>query len=125
LGIHNCAWNADPYAEYYARFPNLAYIDMGIKSDLEKAKKYFPKARRAVMYTPMDLDNKSMNQIKDDMYRIALSYAPCDIVVADIEDGTSDYKIYGLFDIANEINSKIEKGKLFPENTNEEKVYKK
>ena len=38
LGIHNCAWNADPYMELYATVPNLGYIDMGIKSNLKKAR---------------------------------------------------------------------------------------
>lgn len=112
LGIHNCAWNADPYIEYYASIPNVGYIDMGIKSDLIKAKKFFTNARRAIMYTPMDLNSKSISQVKEDMNRIALSFAPCDIVVADIDEGTPDEKIIQFIDIVKEINSKIIEGKL-------------
>ena len=27
IGIHNCAWTADPYIEHYAAVPHLAYVD--------------------------------------------------------------------------------------------------
>ncbi|HCY40741.1 MAG TPA: hypothetical protein DHV48_05205 [Prolixibacteraceae bacterium] len=103
LGIHNCAWNADPYMEYYAQIPNLGYIDMGIKSNMESAKKSFPKARRAIMYTPMDLNSKSLSQIRQDLERIAQLYAPCDVVLADIEDGMPDEKIIQLLNIVEKI----------------------
>lgn len=104
MGIHNCAWNADPYIEYYAKIPNLGYIDMGIKSDLAKAKSFFPDARRSIMYTPMDLNSKPIGQIKEDMDRISRLYVPCDMVVADIEKGTPDKKIIQLLQIIDEIN---------------------
>ncbi len=107
LGIHNCAWNADPYIEYYAQIPNLGYIDMGIKSDLAKSKSFFPEARRSIMYTPMDLNSKPLGEIKEDMDRISRIYAPCDLVVADIEEGTPDEKIHQLFQIVEDINSDI------------------
>lgn len=93
IGVHNCAWNANPYLEHYAILPNLAYIDMGLESDLVKAKCLFPNARRALMYTPMDLANKDIQSIKDDIQRIAQEYAPCDIVLADIESDTPDERI--------------------------------
>ena len=38
IGIHNCAWNANPYLDDYASVPKVGYIDMGIESDMEKAK---------------------------------------------------------------------------------------
>jgi hypothetical protein len=104
LGIHNCAWNADPYMEYYSKIPNLGYIDMGINSNLFKAKKLFPHARRAIMYTPMDFCDKPMNQIQLDMQIIAKIYAPCDIVLADIEEGTPDEKILQLMDYLETMN---------------------
>ncbi|MCP4645619.1 MAG: hypothetical protein GY851_34560, partial [bacterium] len=64
FGIHNCAWNVDPYIEDYARLrdpemPPLGYVDMGLDSDLPRAKQLCPNTRRAIMYTPTDLVNKS------------------------------------------------------------------
>jgi hypothetical protein len=110
IGIHNCAWNADPYLEYYAQVPNLGYIDMGILSDLRKAKKLFQEARRAVMYTPMDLLSNSIDTIKSDMIKIARDYAPCDIVVADIEADTPDLTLKALHNIVIDLNNKTATG---------------
>ncbi len=107
LGIHNCAWNADPYIEHYAQIPNLGYIDMGVDSDLARSKRFFPGARRSVMYTPMDLNRKSISEIREDMNRITLSYAPCDIVVADIEDGTPDEKVLQFLQMMDDINYRL------------------
>lgn len=93
IGIHNCAWTADPYLEHYAQIPGLGYIDMGLQSDLMRARQLFPNVRRALMYTPMDLINKTSDQICGDLERIAAEYGPCDIVLADIEAGTPDNKV--------------------------------
>jgi hypothetical protein len=99
LGIHNCAWNADPYLSLYATIPNLGYIDMGIESNLEKARALMPHARRALMYTPMDLADKCLGDIRADLERIAREYAPCDIVLADIESGTPDERVLGFVEM--------------------------
>ncbi len=93
MGIHNCAWNVDPYVPHYAQVPNVGYVDMGLSSDLAKAKAAFPDARRAVMYTPMDLDAKSSREIRCDLERIARELGPCDVVFADIERGTADGRV--------------------------------
>lgn len=93
IGIHNCAWTADPYLEHYASIASLGYIDMGLDSDLRRAQELMPCARRAIMYTPMDLANKTPEQIRADFARIARDYAPCDIVLADIEADTPDERV--------------------------------
>jgi hypothetical protein len=93
LGIHNCAWTADAYLAHYARVPGVGYIDMGIDSDLARARLLFPTARRALMYTPMDLANKSMTEIRADLRRIGAEYGPSDVVFADVEAGTPDSRI--------------------------------
>ncbi|MCC6681493.1 MAG: hypothetical protein IT445_11385 [Phycisphaeraceae bacterium] len=98
IGVHNCAWTADPYLEFYARLPGVGYIDMGIHSDLVRAKALFPDARRAVMYTPMDLRDKSIAAVNDDLAQIGQVYGPCDVVIADIEAGTPDDKIEAVLE---------------------------
>ena len=94
IGIHNCAWNASPYLDDYASVPKVGYIDMGIESDLSKARKLFPESRRSLMYTPMDLVNKPIANVREDLECIARDYGPCDIVAADIEAGTPDEKVF-------------------------------
>jgi len=104
IGIHNCAWNADPYIEDYATVPYLGYIDMGFDSDLSRARETFPSARRALMYTPMDLVNKPLEVIRGDLEKIARDYAPCDVIVADIEAGTAEERVQAFLDLCEAIN---------------------
>ncbi|AQQ09681.1 Uroporphyrinogen decarboxylase (URO-D) [Sedimentisphaera cyanobacteriorum] len=108
FGLHNCAWNATPYLEEYAKIPYVAYIDMGINSDLQLAKKLFPNARRSLMYTPMDVKNKDIKQIREDLLKAASEYGPCDIVAADIESDTEDEKVAEFIRLCDEISRKYE-----------------
>lgn len=106
IGIHNCAWNANPYLNDYEKVPKIGYIDMGMDSDMKKARHLFPETRRAIMYTPMDLANKRTDEIRRDMEKIARDYGPCDLVAADIEYGTPDQKVFDLVKICEEISVK-------------------
>jgi hypothetical protein len=105
IGVHNCAWNADAYVPHYATLPRVAYVDMGLESDLVEAKQAFPTARRALMYTPMDVKEKPLEQIEKDLDRIAREYGPCDLVCADIESGTPDQRILELFDLCDRLST--------------------
>jgi hypothetical protein len=106
IGIHNCAWTADPYIEHYASIPNLGYIDMGLASDLRRARELMPAPRRALMYTPMDLAAKSEDDIRADFERIARDYAPCDIVIADVEAGTPDQRVQFALELCSTLSRK-------------------
>ncbi len=106
VGVHNCAWNANPYMDAYTKIPNIKYIDMGQDSDLVKARKLVPQVRRAIMYTPMDVASKSLPDIRTDMEKIAEDYGPCDIVAADIEFDTPDQRVLDFINICDEISMK-------------------
>jgi len=106
IGVHNCAWCADPYIDLYATLPGIAYVDMGIESDLARAKKAFPDARRAIMYGPMHIRNRPPARIEQDLGAIAESYGPCDIVFADITHDTPDDRVFALIDICQRITQK-------------------
>jgi hypothetical protein len=103
FGVHNCAWNVNPYIEDYATIKPLDYVDMGLDSELTKVRTLCSNTRRAVMYTPMDLRNKSSEQLCADLVRIYDELAPCDIVMADIEAGTPDERVLELWEMAQEI----------------------
>ena len=109
IGIHNCAWNADAYIDAYATIPHVGYIDMGLDSNLARARAVFGDARRALMYTPGDLANKSLDAIRLDVGRIASEYAPCDIVLADIDAGTPDERILEFLQFCDQINQTVKK----------------
>jgi hypothetical protein len=51
------------------------------------------------MYTPMDAANKTLPEITTDFERIAREYAPCDIVIADVEAGTPDARVLELVEL--------------------------
>lgn len=108
IGIHNCAWNASAYIDDYATVPHLGYIDMGIDSNLARASEIFPHARRALMYRPTDLVNKSLETIEAELEKIARLYAPCDVVVADIEADTPDERILAFLELCDRINNRVE-----------------
>jgi hypothetical protein len=108
IGIHNCAWNATPYLEGNPVIPGVRYIDMGIQSDLRRAKELFPDTRRAVMVTPMDAVNKPLADIEADFGRIATQLGPCDIVVADLEAGTPDSRVVELVSLCRHLSGNLD-----------------
>lgn len=108
LGVHNCAWNANPYLTAYAEIPHVAYIDMGIDSDLVQARRLFPAARRAIMYPPFDLTEKSAAELRADLERIARDFGPCDFVAADIDVETPLERVRELVHLCAEISRQYE-----------------
>jgi len=104
FGIHNCAWSVTPYLEAYARVPNLGYIDMGLASDLPAVKRLLPNARRNVLYTAMDMMNKTEAQIRSDFERIARELGPCDLGLPNMELGVPDERILFALDLCEELS---------------------
>ncbi len=104
FGIHNCAWKVDPYLNGYARVVNLGYIDMGLESDLNRVQRMFPDARRNLIYTSMDLVNKSEDQIRCDFERIARELGPCDLGLPNVELGVPDKRICFALDLCRELS---------------------
>jgi hypothetical protein len=105
FGVHTCNWDATPYLAQLQKLPKMGYLDMGIMSDLRKAKAMFPDTRRAVMYSPVKLQDASLDEIRADMERIYAEYAPCDIVMADIQATTPDSRVHELLDICRRLES--------------------
>jgi hypothetical protein len=107
IGIHNCSWSATPYLDHYSKISGVAYIDMGMDSDLGKTRKLFPDTRRAIMYKPMDLAGKTLNEIRCDLRQIAEYYGPCDIVAADIECGIPDKTVIDFIELCHRISEEF------------------
>ena len=105
FGIHTCNWNVTPYLEELRKLPNVGFLDMGIMSDMAKAKSMFPEARRAVLYSPVRLQDVSLEEIEKDMEKIYRDLAPCDIVMADITASTPDEKVQGLLSICRRLET--------------------
>jgi hypothetical protein len=106
FGIHNCAWSIDPHMDAYAGIRDLAYIDMGLESDLPRARRLFPRARRNLLYTPMDLKNKRWPDIRADLDRIAAELGPCDLGLPDIEADVPDERILAALDYCRDLSDR-------------------
>jgi hypothetical protein len=103
FGYHTCNWDITPYIKAIRQLPKVGYLDMGMVSDMKKARAMFPQARRAVMYSPVKLHDASIEEIRLDMEQIYLELAPCDVVLADIQATTPDSRVNELLDICHKI----------------------
>jgi len=107
FGIHNCAWRVDPYLEPYREIPELGYVDMGLESDLEKARRLFPEARRNVLLTSMYLASRSDEELRADLENVARDLAPCDVGLPDIEVDVPDDRILYVLDVCQELSERF------------------
>ena len=103
FGVHTCNWDATPYLNELKKLPRVGYLDMGIMSDLRRARELFPGARRAVMYSPVRLNDAPIEEISADMRKIYEDYSPCDIVMADIQAQTPDTRVIELLEICRDL----------------------
>jgi len=108
FGIHTCNWDVTPYLKELRKLPKVGFLDMGIMSDMAKAKSMFPEARRAVLYSPVRLQDASPEELKTDMEKIYQELSPCDIVMADIQWSTPDERIHELLRICRRLESRHE-----------------
>ena len=106
FGAHTCNWDATPYLEALRELPNVGYLDMGVASDLAKARRLFPEARRAVLYSPVRLQEAPLDEIRDDVRRIFRDLSPCDVVLADIQAGTPDARVNEVLAICRALASR-------------------
>jgi len=79
---------------------------MGITSDLKRARRLFPQTRRNILYTSMDLANKSQEQIRNDFERIAAEFAPCDVGLPDVEADVPDSRLLFAMDLCEELSDR-------------------
>ena len=105
---HTCTWVVTPYLDALRRIEKMGYLDTGMMADLKRIRKMFPDARRAVLNGPVELENKALPEIPADIERLAAEYAPCDMVMADVESTTPDSGILDLLRIVEETEARTE-----------------
>jgi len=107
FGIHNCAWNVNPYMNAYATVPRLGYLDMGLESDFRRCRELFPDTRRNLIYEDMDVADKSKDEIRQDLERAAEELGPCDIGLPNVEYGIPDEKLHWVLDTIDQISDRF------------------
>jgi hypothetical protein len=103
FGIHNCAWNVDLYLDGYRTIKKLGYLDFGLESNLQRIREEFPETRRCLMYSPIELKEKSLDEIRNDLKRIHELLSPCEIIITDIEANCPDERVVDFYSICGEI----------------------
>ena len=99
FGNHTCNWVADPYLEALRKIDKMGYLDTGINSDMPRLRELFPDTRRALLLTPGELESQSDEAFAASVHRINTEYAPCDIVLADLETTMPDVRVNRLLEI--------------------------
>jgi hypothetical protein len=102
FGVHTCEWDITPYIDVLKKLPKMGYLDMGTGSDMDRVRHEFPEARRAVLYSPVKLENADLDTIEKDMDMIFRNLSPCDVVLAEIQYNTPDEKICDVLRICRE-----------------------
>lgn len=106
FGMHTCNWNITPYLDSIRKIEKIGYLDMGILSDMARVQALFPDARRAVMYTPLWVENKTEAAVREDIEKIHSKLGACDIVLADLSDTTTDNQINTFLRLVDEESEK-------------------
>lgn len=102
-GVHTCNWDAGPYLAKIRKIEKIGYLDMGMDTDMVKAKELFPGARRAVLYSPVKIENLPLDEIRADFEKIRRDLGPCDIILADVETTAPDEKVQAIVAAADSI----------------------
>lgn len=103
FGVHTCNWDVTPYLDELRKLPKLGHLDMGMASDMTKVRETFPEIRRAVLYSPVRLQDAALEDIRTDVTRIYDELAPCDVVFADIQASTPDDRVNAVLEICRQI----------------------
>jgi hypothetical protein len=110
FGVHTCNWDVTPYIGALRRLPKLGYLDMGLASDLERVREAFPLARRAVLLSPVALQDAPLEEIRRDLARVRRELAPCDVVLADVQASTPDGRVRDVLEICVRLEAGLEAG---------------
>lgn len=106
FGVHTCNWVADPYLDSLRKIDKMGYLDTGLHSDLPRMREMFPDARRAVLFMPTEIESLPMHELESTVQKVAEEYAPCDLVLADIENTTEDQRIRDFIKLTEKYSQK-------------------
>jgi hypothetical protein len=107
FGVHTCNWDVTPYVEVLKELPDLGYLDMGMMSDMARVRTLFPETRRAMMYSPTQLEDAPLETIRRDMEKVYHQLAPCDMVMADVQASTPDRRVNELLDVCRDLETGV------------------
>jgi len=99
-GIHTCNWVVDPYLDALAEIPDLAYLDMGEGSDLERVHRLFPDLQPSVFVHPQRFVELTEREIERHIDALGRRIGRGYILLSDLEAGTRDSQIRAAYEAA-------------------------
>lgn len=102
-GIHTCNWNATPYLESMRKVERMGYLDMGMNTDMRKARELFPDARRGVLYSPGKIGEAPLSEVQADFEKIYSELGPCDIILADVDSTVGEERVKQVLEIVDRV----------------------
>jgi len=99
-GIHTCNWTIDPYLDALGELPNLAYLDMGPGTDIDRVHKLFPGLSPSVFVHPQWLREVSEQGIARGITELGKRIGRGYILFSDLEIGTRDSQIRAAYEAA-------------------------
>jgi len=100
FGVHTCNWSIDHYLDELAEIGDLAYLDMGADSDLEKVHKLFSDLTPSVFYHPEKLKYSTPAQVSKDVTELGKRIGRGYILFCDLERGNIDNSIRAAYEAA-------------------------
>ena len=104
FGMHTCNWDVTKYLPIIQKFSKMEYLDMGMVSDMKRARDCFPSARRAVIYSPGKLLSLSREEMKRELKEIYESCGPLDLILSGIDPNTTPDDVNAFLGIVKELS---------------------
>ncbi|MCG2660797.1 MAG: hypothetical protein L6437_11200 [Kiritimatiellae bacterium] len=106
FGIHHDS-NIDRFLPYYAKLKNIVGFDVGMDSNLELVRKYFPTQHLNIFLYPVFVKNSSNNEIENKIKEMAEKGKPVDklsLFISDVDvNFPSDEKIRFCYEVCRKI----------------------
>jgi hypothetical protein len=103
FGIHTCNYNVDPYLDAIAEIGDIAYLDMGADTDLEKVHRLFPDLTPSVFFHPEKLRNLTPSQVSKEVTELGKRIGRGYILFCDLEVGTTDEQIQAAYEAVSQL----------------------
>jgi len=100
FGIHTCNWSIDPYLDALAEVGDLAYLDMGADSDIDRVHELFPGVEPSVFFHPETLRRMTESEIHKAITDLGKRIGRGYILFSDLEVGTTDGQIRTAYEAA-------------------------
>jgi hypothetical protein len=110
--LHHCNVNTEPFAKSYSRIPGLRKLQGSYHSNISTIFKSLPEVKFSAMVNPVELLNRPIQEILDDIERI-ISLGANDLAIWDIDPESSPERLNSFFCEIREIAERYNKKASF------------